>query len=281
MFSSHKDSKGAPDGAPLPPYTTDPSSSQPIPDVEQPPSYVGAVAPQPSALVPPETLILRGNAIYSGSAASATQLYELSHALGEVREFHNAIQLTRFDHPMRSTSQAGTAPPDLVVSKKRVYTLTRPPPITSPPFFYYLEAAPGRVGDVGLEPYSRFRSSGYRVYKTTRVKGPGEMRALGVLFVARSRGEGRYDWREGRDDGRVLAYESFGQGFCQLQVVEGLEKGWRDVLVGAWCLRLWQEVVDAEPRPGCKCASLPATKCERESLLTLWRVSVGRFVRSG
>lgn len=257
MISGRKDAKGPPDGAPLPPYTDNSSPSGPVLNVEPPPSYTGAVAPQQSSLVPPETLILRGNAIHSGSAASSAQLYELSHAMGEVREFHNAVQLSRLDHRPRSTPHAGSAPPDLATTKKRVYTLTRPPPITSPPFFYYLEAASGAVGDVGLEPYSRFRSSGYRVYKTTRAKGPGEMRALGVLYVARSRGGGRYDWREGRDDGRVLAYESFGTGFCQLQVVEGLERGWRDALVGAWCLRLWQEVVDEEPRPGCKCASVP------------------------
>lgn len=283
MFSRSKGSKEAPDGAALPPYTSDASSSDPVQDIEPPPSYTGAVAPPQQGTrthVSPETLILRGNAIYSGSAASAAQLYELSHAMAEVREFHNAVELSRLDYRMHSTAQAGTALPDFVTKKRRIYTLTRPPPITVPPFFYYLEAASGAMGDVALEPYSRFRSSGYRVYKTTKAKGPEEMRAVGIFFVARSRGEGRYDWREGRDDGKVLAYETFGQGFCQLQVVEGMERARRDVLVAAWCLRLWQEVVDGEPRPGCKCASMPKLLLRGEITDNELRL-VGRFASSG
>ncbi|KAL2106510.1 hypothetical protein VUR80DRAFT_6642 [Thermomyces stellatus] len=250
MASDDKRSKGTGDAAPLPPYPSDASSSSgPLPETEPPP-YAGVLTPQASTLVPPETLIFRGDAIHSGSAASSPRLYELSHPIGEMREFHTTVELSRVDYRMRSSSQVGAAPPDTISIRRRISTLTRPPPITAPSFPYYLEAASGGMGDVGLEPYSRLRSSGYRVYKATRAKVPGEMRPLGVLFVARARGGGRYDWREGREDGKVLAYESFGQGFCQLQVVEGLERGWRDVLVGAWCLRLWQEVVDAEPRPG-------------------------------
>ena len=176
------------------------------------------------------------------------QLYALSHNLAEVREFHTAIDLSRLDSRVNDASLRITS------TRKRIHTLTRPPPITGTSFPYYLEN-PSRRGApfAALEPHRRWRSSGYRLLKVGPGRGPADDRVLGVLFSVKARGQGRYDWREGSERGRVLGYETFVQGLCQMQIVEGLERGSRDLLVAAWCLRVYSEVLDGVPRPGGKC----------------------------
>ena len=237
----------------LPSYS---SSDAPAQDSEPPP-YTGssgsaaaasATTTQQKGLLPPETLILTGDAIHSGTSASALQLYALSHNLAEVREFHTAIDLSRLDSRVNDASLRITS------TRKRIHTLTRPPPITGTSFPYYLEN-PSRRGSpfAALEPHRRWRSSGYRLLKVGPGRGPADDRVLGVLFSVKARGQGRYDWREGSERGRVLGYETFVQGLCQMQIVEGLERGSRDLLVAAWCLRVYSEVLDGVPRPGGKC----------------------------
>lgn len=257
MDSVHADSKDASD---LPPYPGDAATLEHNADVpagEEPPPYTGTEVqiPRRDDLLQPETLILSGHAITSGTAASSPRLYELSRSMSDVRESHATIQLSRLETRARNPPRRG-----VTTISKEIYTVARPPPITMPSFPYHLEPATRGGVSVALDPYGGFRSwgyggtrrSGYRVFKTVGGRGPGELRAEGVLFSARGRGEGRYDWRAGGDRGRVLAYESHGQGFCQLQVVEGMERWVRDVLVGSWCMRLWQEAMDGEPRPVCK-----------------------------
>lgn len=239
--SGHKD---------LPPYEA-PAHIGPdkLPSGEEPPPYTStstnASAPRRNDDVPPETLVLTRDYIQSATTPSSPRLYELSHHIGQLRSSNTAVQLSRLDYPGRSTTSAPSGPG----RTRQIFTLTRPPLITCPTFEFYLESTAGtNLGDLGLEPYSRFRSAGYRVWKTTPPRSRADMRPTELLLVARARGGGRYDWRERGEEGRVLAYETFGAGFCQLQVVEGMGVGWRDALVGAWCLRLWQEVIDSEPR---------------------------------
>lgn len=248
--SGHKD---------LPPYEA-PGYLTPDkpPSGEEPPPYTSAStgtgtsapAPRRSSDVPPETLVLTRDYIQSATTPSSPRLYELSHHILQLHTSNTAVQLSRIDYPGRTTTSAPTVPG----RKRQIFTLTRPPSITWPTFEFYLESHVGtNLGDLGLEPYKRFRSAGYRIWKTTPPRSRAEMRPTELVFTARSRGGGRYDWRERDEDGKVLAYETFGAGYWQLQVVEEMGVGWRDALVGAWCLRLWHEVVDTEPRPStCK-----------------------------
>lgn len=276
MDPGDKGANEGPAGPPLPPYPGDASPSEQDPDVpaSEPPPYTGAAitVPRRGDLLPPETLILSGDAIHSATTASSPRLYELSRSIGDVRESHTTLQLSRIESRARDPPTRGVA-----TIRREIYTLARPPPITIPSFPYHLEPATRAGVAVALEPYGGLRTSGYsagcggirsaghggfwgagyRVFKTTRGRGPGELRPAGVLFSATGRGQGGYDWRSGGDGGRVLAYESFGDGVFQLQVVEELERWARDVLVGAWCLRLWQEVMEGEPRPACKWGQLP------------------------
>lgn len=250
MFSDYKGSiQAAPSVPPLPPYPGTSSSPEqapaPVPDTpaSEPPPYPRTAVPQQTTpIVPPATLILSGDTIRSGSASS-TPLYHLSRTLPDLRHFHTSIHLSRIDHRPRST---GGSP---VPTKRHIYNLARPPPITVTTFAYYLEPTSREAIDVGLQPYARFRSAGYYAFR--RADGTsGDVE--GVLFTAKARGEGMFDWREGGEEGRVLGYETFGRGFWRLQVVEGMERWRRDVLVAVWCLRLWCGVMDGDPRPACK-----------------------------
>lgn len=242
--SSHKD---------LPPYeASGPLAPDKPPTGEDPPPYTSTSAPAPrrSRDIPPETLVLTRDYIQSVTTPSSPRIYELSHHIPQLGPSNTVVQLSRVDYPGRTTTSAPSAPG----RTRKIFTLTRPPAITWPTFEFYLASTVGtNLGDLGLEPYSRFRSAGYRIWKTTPPRSRAEMRPTELIFTARRRGGGRYDWRERDEDGRVLAYETFNAGFCQLQVVEDMALGWRDALVGAWCLKLWHEVVDSEPRPStCK-----------------------------
>ncbi|SPN99152.1 uncharacterized protein DNG_02187 [Cephalotrichum gorgonifer] len=256
MASSQKIPNEIPGEAPepLPLYVSSPSQSLAGPAIEPPPAYGNGPPTYDNAtlgtagteLVPPDTLLLNGKVIHSGGSVSSPCLYELSHHIAQ-RELTTTVELSRLDHRAHGTTSQ--AVPDAAGRVKSIFTLTHLPPITTPKFEYYLHSTSrGNVGNVGLEPYSGFRSgSGYRVLRVTRPRVAAQMEAKELLFVAKARGTGRYDWRDGGDGRRVLAYEADEGAHCRFQIVEDMDQGRRDALVGAWCLRVWQEIVESRP----------------------------------
>lgn len=214
----------------------------------RPPPY--SSSPVPTAVdnnnLPPDTLLLTATTIHSASISSP-RIYELSHHIGHLSDVTRTVTLCRIDYRPRNASSTNS---DVVGRPKPIFTLTRPPPITTTTFEYYMDSTSrGNLGDVCLAPYRHLRSSGYRAYLAARPHERADLEAKELLFVASARGHGRYDWREGSDKGRVMAYESNGSDSCRLQIVVGMQRGRRDALVGSWCLRLWHEVVDSRPRP--------------------------------
>lgn len=228
------------------------------------PSYTSSVDNGP---LQPDTLLLAGTTIYSAGAASSPPLYEVSFAIGHLRESNTTVSLSRFDHVVRTTEQqvsdaltgedlAPQQVPRVSMRKKHIYDLKRALAVrlTNPTFTYYLESqSRGTLGHFGLKTHRhRFgTASGYRAYKATRPRSHADLEPQSIAFVARDRGKGRYEWRDGGSDceKRLVAHETSENGIYKLQIVVALSQEERDALVGLWCLHLWWEIASANVEP--------------------------------
>ncbi|ROT36378.1 hypothetical protein SODALDRAFT_218458 [Sodiomyces alkalinus F11] len=242
--------------------------------IRAPPPYVEAKnsqGPAHSDILPPETLLLAGTTIHGGSSPSSPPLYRLSHAVGHLRASNTTVELFRFDYRVRDTAASATAS----AREKHIFSLLRPPPITGPSFEYHLESVSrSNLGQVGLRlhrPRSGFGRgffglssthassssassssslNGYRAWRATRPREGANLEEKELVFVVHARERGRYEWRDGGEgQGRILAYETSEDGIYRLQIVETLERKWRDALVGTWCLRLWWEIAVSNVKP--------------------------------
>ncbi|KAF6833309.1 hypothetical protein CPLU01_05660 [Colletotrichum plurivorum] len=238
--------------------------SSPAPADDAPPSYTLSAENGP---VQPDTLLLAGTTIYSAGAAASPPLYEVSFAIGHLRESNTTVSLSRFDQVVRTTEQqvsdeltgedlAPQQVPRVSTRKKHIYDLKRAlaSRLTNPTFTYFLESqSRGTMGHFGLKTHRhRFgTASGYRAYKASRPRSHADLEPQDVAFVAKDRGKGRYEWRDGGSDGekRLVAHETSENGIYKLQVVVPLSQKERDVLVALWCLHLWWEIASANVEP--------------------------------
>ncbi|KAF6834204.1 hypothetical protein CMUS01_06229 [Colletotrichum musicola] len=226
------------------------ASQGPVDDA--PPSYTLSAENGP---VQPNTLLLAGTTIYSAGAAASPPLYEVSFAIGHLRESNTTVSLSRFDHVVRATEQQVSVP-RVSTRKKHIYDLKRAlaSRLTNPTFMYFLESqSRGTMGHFGLKTHRhRFgTASGYRAYKASRPRPHADLEPQDIAFVAKDRGKGRYEWRDGGSDGekRLVAHETSENGIYKLQVVVPLSQRERDALVALWCLHLWWEIASANVEP--------------------------------
>ncbi|KAF6801226.1 hypothetical protein CSOJ01_11915 [Colletotrichum sojae] len=231
---------------------------------DAPPSYTVSAENGP---VQPDTLLLAGTTIYSAGAAASPPLYEVSFAIGHLRESNTTVSLSRFDQVVRTTEQqvsdeltgedlAPQQVPRVSTRKKHLYDLKRAlaSRLTNPTFTYFLESqSRGTMGHFGLKTHRhRFgTASGYRAYKASRPRPRADLEPQDIAFVAKDRGKGRYEWRDGGSDGekRLVAHETSENGIYKLQVVVPQSQKERDAIVALWCLHLWWEIASANVEP--------------------------------
>lgn len=234
--------------------------SQPAPhESALPPAYTQDTQPvDQHDLLAPVTLLLAGTTIHSTASASSPPLYQLSKPIGHLRVSNTTVEFNRLDYRVKN-DQTTTS------RQKHVFNLVEPPYLTDPTFTFHAESfSRTNVGHIGLKmhrPKSRrfgFLSSssnsssvpGWRAIRATKPREGANLEAKETIFVIHDRERGRHEWRDGEEgDGKVLAYETAEDGIFRLQIVETMERKWRDALVATWCLRLWWEIAASNVKP--------------------------------
>ncbi|GBF61436.1 hypothetical protein TMEN_3925 [Trichophyton mentagrophytes] len=200
--------------------------------------------------LPPETLLLAGNAIHGTSrpASCSTPLYKLSLDISFLRKNNTKVELSRFDNRIHNCNTMGS--PKVSARERHIFNLTRPPTVTTPPFEYHLEpASHGSLGHIGLKRYHHILSSGYQAWKATVARPGADLEAKAIVFTAKAQGKGRLEWREAGDGAHLLAYDTIDDGIFRLDIIKSMPQNQRDALVGVWCLRIWREIANSNIEP--------------------------------
>ncbi|EFQ98822.1 hypothetical protein MGYG_01837 [Nannizzia gypsea CBS 118893] len=214
---------------------------------QEPPSY--ARNPSEHDQLPPETLLLAGDAIHSTSrpASCSIPLYKLSLDIGFLRKNNTKVELSRFEHRIHNRNTTGS--PEVSAQPRHIFNLTRPPTITAPSFEYHLEStSSGSLGHIGLKRYHHVLSSGYQAWKATIAHSGADLEAKDIIFTAKAQHKGQYEWCKA-GDGYILAYDTIDDGIFRLEIIRPMPQNQRDALVGVWCLRIWREIANSNVEP--------------------------------
>ncbi|EFQ99915.1 hypothetical protein MGYG_02923 [Nannizzia gypsea CBS 118893] len=202
--------------------------------------------------LPPETLLLAGDAIHSASrpASCSIPLYKLSLDISFLRKNNTKVELSRFEHRIHSRNSS----PEVSARPRHIFNLTRPPTVTTPSFEYHLESVSNsNLGHIGLKRYHHIFSSGYQAWKATIAHPGANLLAKDIIFIAKTQHKGRHkvrhEWREAGDSGQILAYDIMDDGIFYLEIIKTMPQNQRDTLVGAWCLRVWRDIANSNIEP--------------------------------
>ncbi|KAF9871788.1 hypothetical protein CkaCkLH20_10722 [Colletotrichum karsti] len=233
------------------PPTYRPDSLLP-PTGDLPPSYREGSPSSKEDLVPAGTLLLAGTTIFNAGAAATPPLYELTYAVGHLRESYTKVSFYRYEHKVseRPQEDASNPGPRITSRKKHIFDLRRDPNIMYSSMPYHLECVSrSGLANLGLQSYNHVTSKGVRAVRVTKAKVNAELEAGEKVFEAKKRGEGRHEWRDKTDGDTVVAHETAENGIYKLQIVIPMARDKRDALVATWCLRLWREIAMSKVEP--------------------------------
>ncbi|ETS87221.1 hypothetical protein PFICI_01049 [Pestalotiopsis fici W106-1] len=240
----------------------------PVQPGDLPPSYEDTVGDTAGPSITPNTLMLSGHHVVPVSAANYNPqpLYELNRGVAVCTNATRSITFSRLDHEVRHKSDGQ---PVVKERKRHLYDLERPHSL--PLVGKYSESWPSRssgqhevsywcrsrsrqtFGDVGLRLKSSFLSSRSSA-QVVRVKPEGgesegravvretkEDEAQSIFTVEWKKKEEFHTWKD--ENGNQVALEIASDTEHKLEVTSILKQEMLDVLVAAWCLRIWLDSV--------------------------------------
>ncbi|KAI0888171.1 uncharacterized protein GGS22DRAFT_94154 [Annulohypoxylon maeteangense] len=217
------------------------------PDHEPLPSHDASTEGSPEDVLAPETLVLRGQAVVSGTD-TAKMLYRMNWNITSIPQKSSSVIFERVKDDLLLENE------DPTPTKQRdehIFYLAHPAGAKyqkETPEYYLTSVSPESLGNISLETSKPgFRKTEFRMLlsagRTWSDKPLFEEDAETLFEVKPKWMSSRYTWTNRTDE--QVAYEDKKEDERILVTLVSMERKLRDALVATWCLRLWYETAES------------------------------------